>query len=111
MILSCHDFVYLNKHLYQPSEIPCKSINPPLNKKDVIHMQHNNLLQLLQMILLKRSCLHMQLEELLCIPCEPLHIIVSCGNSCLSCLELTQDYIMSVNSSGITSYFGRYLYK
>ena len=70
-----------------------------------IQMQRDNLLQLLQMIVMKGNCWHKQIEDVLCNPCEPpLLNYNNCNNGCPSCLSTMSDYIMLVTVGGLSCF-------
>ena len=108
ILLSCHDFVYLNQRLYLPSgddTTAVKQTGSSLIIYDEVKLQRDNLLSLLKLIVLKGPCWHLQIETMLGNPCEPpRQNRIPCGNSCPVCLDTTSDYIMPVTSSGISKF-------
>ena len=91
LMLSCDDFIYLNRRLYQPHSPVPRHITPILNNLEEKEIQQHNLLQILRMILLKGECWHVQLEYLLGNPLEePSEITVPCCVSCPKCNNETK---------------------
>ena len=108
LVLSCNDFVYLNQHLYLPPDKPSTLSTPILPLCVEINLQRSNLLRLFQMIVLKGSCWHQQIENILGNPCEPLSIDrVPCGNSCPLCLNKLGNFIMPIYSTGVSPFLAQ----
>ena len=74
LLLSFHDFLYLNQRLYLPSgnnTTTGTTTRSPLQIYDEIKLQRDNLLSHLKMMILKEPCWHLQIENMLGNPCEP----------------------------------------
>ena len=104
-MLSCDDFIYLNRRLFQsPTPFP-RNITPILSTVHEREMQQNNLMLLLKMIVLKCEWWHVQLECLLGNPLEsPSNNIVPCGVLCPKCNNDTKDFIMPVSRAGFSQF-------
>ena len=72
---------------------------------DEIRMQRGHLLELLKMIVLKGDCWHKQIEDILCIPCEPpLLNYDKCTNGCPLFLDEISKFIVLVMVGGLSRF-------
>ena len=91
--------------MYKPQQSLPNTVKAILTVDEEIRMQRDNLLRLLQMIVMKGDCWHKQIEDVLCNPYEPpLLNYDNCNNGCPSCLSIMSDYIMPVNTGGLSCF-------
>ena len=103
LFLTLDDFVYLNERLFIPGPPIPSNINPILSIEHERRLQHQHLLDLLKMIVLRGDCWHIQLETMLGNPLEPpASSITECMTSCPKCCNDIKSFVMPVKRSGLS---------
>ena len=101
LFLSLDDFMCLNTRLFLPPPTMPSIMTPLLSLQEEIDLQQKNLLSLLQLIMLKGPCWHVQLEATLGNPMEETGSPANdCTNACPVCNGDAKDMIMPVKRSG-----------
>ena len=106
LFLSLRDFIYLNERLYESNDDESINNNARvINYEAQRQLQRNNLLKVLHVIYLNRTCWHQLLENESGSPLEPPSSQpTSCKGACPFCLSMIKEYVMPVNRLGLSKF-------
>lgn len=105
MILTMEDYVYLNQRIYLPKPSLPSNVLRVVSADNEIKIQRSNLLELLQMIVLKGNCWHQAIENFIGNPIEPpANKLTACGNACPFCCDVISEYVMPIIRSGLSQF-------